>query len=840
MELLRLSLLAAFSINIAYGLLVYLTNPRRLQNLQFLSLSLAIALWMGCVWFALRAGTPAQGAFWIRLANASGFLPVVGFALLRLSIKHPSDTWLRNVARARIYLLAALLMFLLCETRFFISHVTIPEAGSSGPSIAEPVYGPGFAVYMFIYAAMLGRLVWMFVVDTRNARGMAHVELQFVFLACGASVLTATLLCVVLPAITGSSRTAPLGPVGAVVMNAIIAYGIATHRIMGVAAVLRRLTAYALTAAYLCALYFLVQNAARGLLEKMFQNPGGDWPHLVAALTVAFSLAPAQGWMQRLATRLFVNVARVDVARVVQDAGRALQSIGTLDEQLKLFSDIVARSLGTDRPVILLEDAGGSFRQAYPEAAGQTAQPLTIDKDDSLVAALRTADTPLAMETITRRRMPPALERAAERLTELKVSVASSIRRKDRLTGIMLLGPRLSGRIYGGLEQDAVQTLSNQMAVSIENAKLYTEAENSRIYNDILLDNLVSGVVAAGTDRIVTVFNREAQRITRIRPGEVIGRDMSRLPKTLQQVINETLDTGHAYQEEEMSIDLDGEEYVFVRLGSSVFKNLAGETLGALLVFHDVTSLKTLQEQIRRSDRLASMGTLSAGMAHEIKNPLVTIKTFTQLLPERFEDPEFREDFTELVSEEVKRIDGIVSQLLTFARPSKPSFSEIHMHEVLENSLRLVTQEFHRKNVEIVRDFGAAQDMIMGDPDLLGQAFVNFLLNSQEAMVDGGLLTLSTSVRDVRAAEGNHRARVSARPSIRISIEDTGVGIRTEDLARIFDPFFTTKSQGTGLGLAVAHGIIEEQGGVIDVRSEPGHGTTIAITFPLILKEKFA
>ena len=724
MNPLAISVAAAILVDLGYGLLVYMTNPKRLLNQQFALLSIIIGCWLTFIWFALHAGSTLELEARIRFVHITGIMPVTGFNLLQTGIQYPKDSWLRNCLRSKWFILGNALVAVFCMTPFFMTGVVLVPSSNSRLVLGEPAYGPGFPVYLAVYAAFLGRLLWAFITNARRASGMARMELHFILLACAGSILTGSILSLIIPAVTGSSQTAPFAPLGVIVLNAVMAYGIVTRRIMGVATILRRATAYALTAGYLTGLYWVVFSVSR-FLCGIVPEAGGEWPHLLAALVVAFSLAPAHGWMQKLATRLFMNVGRVDVVRVVQDAGKALQSIATLDEQFRIFSDIVTRSLGTDRLLILLkEDATREFRQTYPEpeGEGETATPLVIGEDDALITALISVDNPLVVETMMRRRLTPSLTRGAQRLADLKVSAAVGIRRKNQLTGIILLGPRLSGRVYGVLEQDAIQTLSNQMAVAIENAKLFTKAQNSRIYNDILLDNLVSGVVASGTDRVITVFNREAQRITKMAAPDVIGQDVSQLPEALSRIIVDTLDSGRAHYEEEWNLNLEGHDPAVVRLGSSVFKSLAGETLGALLVFHDVTALKVLQEQIRRSDRLASMGTLSAGMAHEIKNPLVTIKTFTQLLPERFDDQDFREDFTELVGDEVKRIDGIVSQLLTFARPSKPSFSETHMHDVLENSLRLVMQEFTRKNVTIIRSYDAPQDTLMGDADLLGQA----------------------------------------------------------------------------------------------------------------------
>ena len=169
--------------------------------------------------------------------------------------------------------------------------------------------------------------------------------------------------------------------------------------------------------------------------------------------------------------------------------------------------------------------------------------------------------------------------------------------------------------------------------------------------------------------------------------------------------------------------------------------------VGVILVFSDQTKLKKLEMQVRRTDRLASLGTLSAGMAHEIKNPLVTIKTFTQLLPERYQDEDFRDTFSSLLSHEVDRIDRIVNQLLNFARPAKPTLCPISLHGILDHCMRLIHEQLRQKHIFLEETLDADFDMINGDQDQLEQIIINFFLNAIDAMEGGGKLLVNTKNR---------------------------------------------------------------------------------------------
>jgi two-component system sensor histidine kinase HydH len=273
-------------------------------------------------------------------------------------------------------------------------------------------------------------------------------------------------------------------------------------------------------------------------------------------------------------------------------------------------------------------------------------------------------------------------------------------------------------------------------------------------------------------------------------------------------------------------------------MGSAYLLGHDQKPMGALLVFTDMTELKTLEEQVRRSDQLSSVGTLAAGMAHEIKNPLVTIKTFTQLLPERYTDADFRNEFASLVADEVSRIDSIVNQLLSFSKPSKPHLVSMPLRATIEKTLKLIHEQLVQKNIKLETRFLADEDLVSGDADLLTQALVNLNLNAIEAIGSDGTITVGTTNVIHHLFNGHDGSdRAAAVPCIRLHISDSGKGIAQDLLKKIFDPFFTSKSEGTGMGLSVAHGIIQEHHGAIEVESVVGAGATFYIYIPLHKEE---
>jgi signal transduction histidine kinase len=224
-----------------------------------------------------------------------------------------------------------------------------------------------------------------------------------------------------------------------------------------------------------------------------------------------------------------------------------------------------------------------------------------------------------------------------------------------------------------------------------------------------------------------------------------------------------------------------------------------------------------LREELQKSEKMKAIATLAAGMAHEIKNPLTSIKTFTEYLPEKYDDPEFRKKFNKIVGGEVERINTIVKQLLEFSRPSEPNLKEADINELMDEILALLNNDLLKHGIKVKTHYSPLPSIDV-DPAQIKQVFLNIMLNAIDAMKNGGALMVKT--------ETVHEQTVS------IAISDTGEGIEKEDLKRIFDPFFSRKDGGTGLGLSVVHGIIEKHNGKIEVESEPGKGAIFTIFIP--------
>ncbi|PYK31836.1 MAG: hypothetical protein DME57_02215 [Verrucomicrobia bacterium] len=819
-----ISTLLAIGIQALLGLTVFLAHPKRRSNQCFLLLSLAISGWIGSLLLAFTAKIEATAEFAIREASAAAPLIFAAFNLLRLSISESQKEWRHILWRSKGSLIITAGVVCFCQTKLFLQGARFVTR--AGNVLAVPIYGPAVNAYVAFFAVgiiMLIALTWR---DLRRTK----------IVALGSALPLALLL----KSFFDPSRSVWLAPFRVVLFSAIVAYGVVTRKVMDVGILLRRLLSYGLLGSYLLALYALVWWLVATALEHSLAN-AHTIANVTAAVVIAFAMAPARGVSQRLAERLFIGSQKLDFRATVSKAAKVLASVTTLHELLDRFANTVAEAVGTDRVFILLADRQG-FLQRYPAVEPGARFCLELSRDQATITELEANREPIVMDELRRARPTPQLQRVMRQLDSLQIALAMGIFSRDHLVGVLLLGTRKSGSIYGSTEQGALQVLCGQLAVAIENAELFTEVQNAKIYNETLLENLTSGVIAAGTDDRITVFNNEAGQITGLNPQELLDGSLSALPSHLAEPLIATLRTGQRQEDREIALEMDGKERI-IRASTSIFHGQGEEVLGALMVLTDITAIKRLELQIRRSDRLASLGTLSAGMAHEIKNPLVSLKTFAQLLPERYQDSDFRDTFSNLIGHEIDRIDSLVNQLLRFARPAKPILKPLHAHEILEKALTLVGHRLYQKDIKLTRSWNADADTIHGDADQLEQVFLNFFLNAMDAMKTQGELSVQTEIREeewvnAKAYTNGERNGHGGRPeALRISIRDTGEGIRPEDLAHVFDPFFTTKDYGTGLGLSVVHGIIQEHGGQIEVESELHTGTAFHILLPLVRAE---
>ena len=342
---------------------------------------------------------------------------------------------------------------------------------------------------------------------------------------------------------------------------------------------------------------------------------------------------------------------------------------------------------------------------------------------------------------------------------------------------------------------------------------------NTRSHTEIIMESIVDGIITIDNAGHVTALNQAASLITGLSKAVIGQRYADLFPEHVQfnSLLLETLRTGQSFVSQEVQFPLPIGGTVPLSVSSSTLRN-AETILGAVVVFKDLTERKVFEEQVRRVDRLAAVGELAAGVAHEIRNPLAAISGSVQVLLEEFPPTHPSRQFGDIVLQEVNRLNSVVEDLLYFSRPSKNYLSAIYPRQLIQETLILLSPSLHQSSVQLETSFDPLEKTISVDSGLIKQVLVNFLLNALQALPEQG-----GSIR-IRTESFGH--------GVEITIQDTGTGIVLENVPRIFDPFFTTKDRGTGLGLAVSNKIIEIHHGTIRVQSEQDVGSIFAIYLP--------
>ena len=830
MAVISIFLMCSAFIALGLGIAVFANNYQRKVNQAFLASSACLFLWLLDNFFILHTKSPDLAKTRINLAFAiSSYIPTT-FQLIRISIALTTRSWNAILSKSAPYFVVNIIICIMCFLPNFTHSVSFPP---DELSIATPDYGLPYHIFNIYFIASIVLLAANLHRDKKMLTGAQQVELEFLGFACFAGLVVGLLCGTIFAFLIKSSALVPIAhSISVLVLITIVSYGISVHKILAVAVILRKTVAYSLLACYLSTLYLAVWFISSFILKEITITHSFP-PHILATVVVLASMTPARRKMERAASKL-IALETSDIPSILRRANSCFQSVTTQSSLFSQFSNLIISSFRSSSVVILRRDGG----HLIPTYASQTLKSFSgsIPLNSALPSLIAESNMPACRDSLTRAKPTPKTRQAIEQIDSFGVGIAIGFFSKLSLNGVVMLGQRENGRIYDKTEQDALQILCNQFAVALENAQMYTEMQDSKIRNEIMLDQLVSGVILADTKRTITLFNHEAQRITDIKEEAAIGHTIDILPESIRETLDSALQLGCGERNLDAQLFEQDEERgnLNIRMGTTFLHGHDCKPMGALMVFTDMTELRGLEAQVRRADQLSSVGTLAAGMAHEIKNPLVTIKTFTQLLPERYSEKDFREDFSSLVADEVSRIDGIVNQLLSFSKPAKPHLVPMNLHDTIEQTIKLTHEQMAQRNIAAQNNCSAQIDRINGDAKLLSQALVNLMLNAIQAINENGTITVGTTNCHYRFAVDGKSQKSTTRNCIRLQITDTGKGIPQENLQKIFDPFFTSKSEGTGMGLSVAHGIISEHHGVVEVESISGKGTTFYLYIPVI------
>ncbi len=661
----------------------------------------------------------------------------------------------------------------------------------------------------------------------RESHGFDRRQIQFVLSGCYGIAVMSALTSTIEP-LFGIPTFQAYTPAAVMLLMGFFAYAMVRYHLLDTRAMVSRALVYGVATTFVILTFMLFTFVTRALVGA--ETTGAD---LVPGILTAFLVTLVfQTIKERVANTIEVSFLRqrydMDAlyARLAQQSAEVVE----LGPFLAGLAQDIQKTIGVRTIRVLLTDPNDPtlLITEFTSVAGEP--PMRTREHAVLLDFLSDHPQPLILEQILHGQPDERMVRVASCLADLEAFFCLPLKTGDGLVGLLTLGPKETHDVYSHQERVAFRALVGPLGTAIANARLYRELAGVHLRQTNVFAKMREGVIAVDKRGMVTVINQAA--LSLLGPIEE-GRNVDELPAEIADLLRTTLDRETPVSDFETAITNPEGQSVTLLMSSSCLMTEDGATSGAVVLLYDLSLIKTLERNVQRADRLSSIGTLAAGMAHEIKNPLVSIKTFTQLLADRYKDPEFRATFEEVVPHEVDRIDTIVSRLLDFARPRPVVYTHVNIRRTIDEVAALIENQLRKAFVTVELDAPDQSFFISGDDQQLHQVFLNLFLNAIDAMKQRGEGTLRIKLRmGYFFKRRKNASNLVERKCVHISVSDTGHGIPADRLPEIFTPFFTTKPEGCGLGLAVVHSIIEEHGGEIDVTSVAGEGATFTVSLP--------
>jgi len=674
-----------------------------------------------------------------------------------------------------------------------------------------------FAVY-FLLAWLVALVVLLS--KWSRARGQARVQLLYLSLGFAVSTTGGIAANLVLPIVFGTSTYQWIGPLFSLALVALIAHGIIRHRVMDVRVVIHRSLTFVLALA-------VSLIPVGGLLALA-------WPrlsdHLAAeelfavfgAVVVVSILIPLiRDAAGRLLDR-YVYRTHVNYQRTLREASAALTRVLDLRVVLQFVTHTVSAATNSEGAAVYLDVAMPKAYSRFKRAIAERGHPQSyFDTPDTAPEELfsvlsRTKDL-LVTDELGHERLTPDREQLHRELTRLNWALVLPLVSEATVIGAIVVGPKLSGDPFYPQDLDLLMTLANQAGVAVKNAQLYAQVLLANEHLNNIVSTIESGVVAVDATGQVSLFNRAAEQLTGLAGERVRSQPLSLLPACVGTMLAETIASDEARTEPEAEL-FDGTTTRPIICATSPLHDQTGAVLGAVAVFSDLTPLKALEVERQRAERLAYFEMLASGIAHEIKNPLVAVKTFAQLLPRRRGDDRFVAEFGRVVTHEIAKMERLLDRLRALSRPGERPRHPIDLRAPIGDAIEAMRPVFAEKSVVLSAAIGQTPCTILGDHSELEQLFLNLLMNAHEVTAPGGMVRVEVATTADRAI---------------VAVVDTGPGVPPELLERVFEPFFSTKERGSGLGLAICASIAQTHSARIKATNREAGGAVFTVDFPV-------
>ena len=609
-------------------------------------------------------------------------------------------------------------------------------------------------------------------------------------------------------------------------------YAIFRYRLMDVDLIFKRGMVYTLAAAAIAGAYFAVVAGVADLVHTRLPS-SGPAGLIIAIVVTALLFDPLRKWIQERVDQFFYRT-RYDYRKTLIEFGRELSAETDLDKMLSSVVDRLSRTLLVDRMAIFMSTGEASNRFLLAKSFGMT---QTSGMDLAFLGSSRPQMEAGGHLFFDNTHMVPREAPAAqETIAKLDLNYYVPCRAQQRTIAFLGLGKTVDGDFLTSEDVELSETLAGYIGIAIQNARLYAsleqkvaEYERLKDFNENIVESINVGVMAVDLADRIESWNSQMEVMYALPRWQALTRPLSEVfpAAFVEEFYRVRQNPGiHNLYKFRLSTPTGESRILNVAIAPLVTKKF--NVIGRLLIMDDITERMELESQLSQADKLSSIGLLAAGVAHEVNTPLAVISSYAQMLAKQLQGDPQKGALLEKITRQTFRASEIVNNLLNFSRTSGTEFSEVDVNKVIADTLALLEHQFKTTKIQVQDELAGHLPPISGNAGRLQQVFLNLFLNARDAMPSGGTLRVATS-----NGEG-----------VSVVVSDTGSGIAQEHIQRIYDPFFTTKTapregqqaRGTGLGLSVTYGIIQEHAGKIRVESRPGSGTTFYVDFPMSRK----
>jgi PAS domain S-box-containing protein len=606
-------------------------------------------------------------------------------------------------------------------------------------------------------------------------------------------------------------------------------YAIFRYRLMDVDLIFKRGVVYTLAAAAVGGLYFALVAGVAEFVHT--QKPASGAVGLILAMVVtALLFDPVRKWIQDRVDQFFYRT-RYDYRRTLIEFGRELSSETDLNALLSSVIDRLGRTLAVDRIAIFLRTGEEPEQFVLSKSVGMG----PTGKLDLTFLGVPRPEQAGHLFFENTHQVPRETAGSQESIARLDLNYYIPCRAQQKTIAVLGLGKTAQGDFLSSEDVELLETLGGYLGIAIQNGRLYAslqqkvaEYERLKDFNENIVESINVGVMALDMEDRIESWNAQMEVMYAMPRWQTLTQPVQTVfpPEFVEEFyrVRQNAGINNLYK---FRLKTPAGETRTVNVAIAPLVTRKFQVIGRLVIMDDITERVELEGQLSQADKLSSIGLLAAGVAHEVNTPLAVISSYTQMLAKQLQGDPQKSGLLEKITRQTFRASEIVNNLLNFSRTSGTEFADVDVNKVITDTLALLEHQFKTAKIKVRSELAPAMSPIQGNPGRLQQVFLNLFLNAKDAMPGGGTLNVATTNGEL----------------VSVRVSDTGSGIPAEHIQRIYDPFFTTKtapkegqSRGTGLGLSVTYGIIQEHAGKIRVESTPGAGTTFALDFPLTRK----